>query len=167
MLGKNILFYWAGGEGEKGKTIKIFSLQSPLGLTAEPWNWQEGIILFRNTLFLLFLWKSTECGLFASLWKIAAYVNLLQHGMGKSCLMGWDQSHAILMCTVDAQAQKLHRQSWNVLLQALGPQTLSCLALWHQNHKAWGGTHYNSSVQEGSRSSWRKRWDGIAEGVIK
>lgn len=52
-----------GREREGKNNQGIFSVQSPLGLAAEPWNWQEGIILFRNALFLLSLWKSTECGL--------------------------------------------------------------------------------------------------------
>lgn len=141
--GREKTFCFTCGEKKKGGeeiSRDIFTAKLTCS-HALPWNWQERITLLRITLFFTFSMKINpawatykplkNCGLceFTTTWDWKE----LPKGL-KSVPCSHDK------CTVDVQVPELDRQSWHVLLQALGPKTflLYSSITAHWKHEAWG-----------------------------
>lgn len=112
------------GRKKKEKIRDIFTAELTC-CHALPWNWQEGIILLGITLFFTSPMKINP------VW--ATYKPLKNCGLCEfTTTRDWKELPNGLnsvpcnhdKCTVDVQVQEFHRQSWHVLLQALGPKTL-------------------------------------------
>lgn len=167
----SVLQGWGRGRGREGKKSRDIgeSGENPEPTCSDslPWNWQEGIISFRIIFFFTFPGKINWVWTTFKPLKNWCLCEFTATWDGKE-LPGGLRS---VPCNSDVYSRFPGLKSPQAILACAPaspcPQTLSCLALLHQKHGAWGETRYTSSVQEGSWRSWRKRWEGIANRVIK